>query len=252
MRLGEILMRLHCSAQNIPTVPNRIIREGWLESEAINQLDAPSERFFLRLCLRADDYGRYHANPVLLRSNLFPLREDVRSTDIPRWLAACEKAGLVRCYEVTGTRYLEIPKFNQRMRAAVSKFPHPAKNDGQLTVICQTDDRPPRTEAYSETETKAERAAPAVTLFPLLLNTPEFQAAWTDWLQHRKEIKEPLKPTSEKQQLQNLERIGVDRAIAMIRHTIFKGWRGLREPDEFGHGQTTTPTSKIRVNAVGL
>ena len=85
-------------------MPSRVIRDGWVESERIDHLDVHGERFFLRLCLRADDYGRYHAHPALLKSNLFPLKEDVRSTDIPRWLAACEKAGLLRCYEVDGKR----------------------------------------------------------------------------------------------------------------------------------------------------
>lgn len=144
-------------------MPNRIIREGWLESDRINNLDAAAERFFLRLCLRADDYGRYHANPTLLRSNLFPLREDIRNTDIPRSLAACEKAGLLRCYEVDGKRFLEIERFNQRTRAQVSKFPSPPVNDGPMTDKCLTDDRPPRTETETETETSSEAYAKTET-----------------------------------------------------------------------------------------
>lgn len=105
-------------------MPNRIIRDGWLESEAINQLDQGAERFFLRLCLCADDYGRYNANPILLKSNLFPLREDVRCTDISRWLAACEKAGMVRMYQAEAKAFLEIAKFGQRIKDNVkSKFP---------------------------------------------------------------------------------------------------------------------------------
>ena len=134
-------------------MPNRIIREGWIESPRIDQLDAQTERFFLRLCLRADDFGRYHALPQLLRSNLFPLREDVRAADIPRWLAACEKAGLLACYESDGKPYLVISKFDQRTRAEKSRFPDPPSNVSHLTVIRQTDDRHPRTETETETET---------------------------------------------------------------------------------------------------
>lgn len=104
-------------------MPNRIIRESWLESEAINSLSIHGERFFLRLCLKADDFGRYHANEQLLKSNLFPLKEDVRNTDIARWLAECEAAGLVRTFLHASKRYLEIPKFDQRTRALTSKFP---------------------------------------------------------------------------------------------------------------------------------
>jgi hypothetical protein len=136
-------------------MPSRIIREGWLESEPLNQLDAAGERFFLRLCLRADDYGRYHANPVLLKSNLFPLREDVRCTDIPRWLAACEKAGLVRCYQAEAKAFLEIVKFGQRTRAEKSKFPAPPADDGQMPDKCPAYDGPPRTYSYSESKSDA-------------------------------------------------------------------------------------------------
>lgn len=146
-------------------MPNRIIREGWLESERINTLDAAEERFFLRLCLRADDYGRYHANPVLLRSNLFPLRDDIRGTDIPRWLAACESAGLLRCYEVSGKRYLEIPRFEQRTRAQRSKFPAPdgtAPSVSPMADNCQASDGHPRTDTESEADSKTEgRATPS-------------------------------------------------------------------------------------------
>jgi hypothetical protein len=106
-------------------MPNRIIREGWVESEAVDALSCEAERFFIRLCLKADDYGRFHAHPQLLKSHLFPLRETLRSTDIAAWLAECEKAGLVRCYAVARKRYLLIPKFKQRFRAKESKFPPP-------------------------------------------------------------------------------------------------------------------------------
>lgn len=120
-------------------MPTRLIREGWLESEAINALDAPGERFFLRLCLRADDFGRFHANPLLLKSSLFPLREDVRSADISRWLAACEKSGMVRCYSDSGKPYLVITKFGQRARAEKSKFPEPPPDDPLLPGISLTE-----------------------------------------------------------------------------------------------------------------
>lgn len=161
-------------------MPNRIIREGWVESDAINALSAPEEVFFLRVCLRADDFGRYNANPVLLKSNLFPLKEDLRNTDIPRWLAACEKAGLVRCYEVSGKKYLQINKFNQRTRAEKSKFPEPpavCQSDvSQVTDICQPSDGPPRT--YSETETETETTSSSPPGDGVAVVT-EFDKFWT-------------------------------------------------------------------------
>lgn len=119
-------------------MPSRIIREGWLDSEAVNALDPGAELFFLRLCLRADDYGCYSANPVMLKSMLFPLRDATRSTDIPRWLAACEKAGLVRCYSDSATckSCLVIPKFGQRVKNGTKrKFPIPPDFSGKIPAI---------------------------------------------------------------------------------------------------------------------
>lgn len=114
----------------------RMIRDGWIESDRIESLDVHAERFFIRLCLKADDFGRFHAAPTLLKSMLFPLKEDIRSTDMTRCLAECEKAGLVRCYEVTGKRFLEINNFGQRMRTMKSKYPQPADSSPQLADNC--------------------------------------------------------------------------------------------------------------------
>jgi hypothetical protein len=120
-------------------MPNRIIREGWIDSERISRLSAAEECFFLRLCLKADDFGRYTANLKLLKSALYPLRDDVRDTDIARNLAAAQETGLIRCYEVEGKRYLVIPDFRQRNRASTSKFPDPS--NGQMLEMCPTFDR---------------------------------------------------------------------------------------------------------------
>jgi len=157
-------------------MPNRIIREGWIDSFTIDMLDANAERFFLRLCLKADDFGRFHAHPKLLKSALFPLKDCVRDTDMSRDLAVCEKAGLIHCYEASGSRYLVICKFDQRMRAAKSKFPPPPEK-------CQTDARhvtvtcPPYSESDSESKAKAEPEAgnpPAdVRQKPVACQTPD-------------------------------------------------------------------------------
>lgn len=127
-------------------MPNRIIREGLIDSPKIDLLSAEEERFFLRLMLKADDFGRYSANPIVLKNTLFPLKESVRSTDSSRWLAACEKAGLVRLYETPKGRFLEIREFKQRQRADESKFPSPdeyvAGHVGLPSDISQTIDGP--------------------------------------------------------------------------------------------------------------
>ena len=105
-------------------MPNRILRD-WTDSETIDQLDVATERFFTRLIMKVDDFGRYSANPKLLKSSLFPLKSDIRETDITRWLAECEKAGLIALYDVAEKGYLQINNFKQVLRQKKEKYPPP-------------------------------------------------------------------------------------------------------------------------------
>lgn len=111
-------------------MPNRIIREAILSSEKMALLGWPEEVFYRRLMSIVDDYGRHEANPQLLRARCYPLQTDaVRAADISRWMAACQKAGLILCYEVSGKCYLEVVNFQQQRRTD-SKWPPPPSKDG--------------------------------------------------------------------------------------------------------------------------
>ncbi|HKB60060.1 MAG TPA: hypothetical protein VKC56_08470 [Gallionellaceae bacterium] len=123
-------------------MPNRILREGILTSERVNSLGFEAEVFYRRLMSVADDYGRFHAHPALLRAALFPLKLDaVRDEAMARLLEEVETAGLVRTYVVEGKRYLQLLDFRQRVRANASKFPAPPEGMGhplvgQMTASC--------------------------------------------------------------------------------------------------------------------
>lgn len=80
----------------------------------------------------------------------------------------------------------------------------------------------------SETKNKTKDE---VWVIPLLLSTDEFADAWRDFVQHRREIKKPITPTAGRGTLKRLEAMGVERAIAAIRHSIANQWQGIFEPD---------------------
>lgn len=143
-------------------MPNRMLRD-WTDSDKVQGLTAQAERFFVRLIMKADDYGCYYADSRLLKSNLFPLSDGMRDADISRWLDECQKAGLIAVYESAGKRYLEIKEFKQRLRVKKRKFPAPPN----MTGICPTSDRhapdicPPEGEVEDEVEDEKEgEAAP--------------------------------------------------------------------------------------------
>lgn len=110
------------------------------KDDAMNSLSLLAEVFFRRLWNKADDFGRYDARPLILKAELFPLRE-TRLPDISRCLQECEAAGLLVSYKAEGGTFLQISNFNQRVRAAKSKYPPMPdgcrSNVGQVSGGCR-------------------------------------------------------------------------------------------------------------------
>jgi hypothetical protein len=102
------------------------------------------------------------------------------------------------------------------------------------------------THADSEAKADSEEKKKEVTLtlpFPSL----EFKAAWEMWQKFRAEIKKKLTPSMIGAQLADMAKMGENRAIAMIEHTIRKGWQGLREEEGSLFGQ---PPRKPKIRLV--
>lgn len=96
-------------------MPNRVLKD-YTDSEAVNRLSWAAEAFFIRLIIKADENGIFAGNELLLKSRLYPLKNGVRVADISRWIAECEKAGLIRVCESKGMPFLQVAKNAQRQR----------------------------------------------------------------------------------------------------------------------------------------
>lgn len=106
-------------------MPNRILREGILDSGAVNSLTWPSELFYRKLMSVVDDFGLFDGRLEVLRSRLYALQLDrVRVADVASWIAECEKAGLIRTYTVDSKPYILFHKLGPQ-RAKRSKYPRP-------------------------------------------------------------------------------------------------------------------------------
>jgi hypothetical protein len=113
-------------------MPTRYLKESICTSESLAQLSAAGERFWYRLLVQCDDYGRMDARPTILRALCFPLLlESVKAEDITCWLGELEMAKLLRLYEHAGKPYLTIPGFtvHNKPRAQTSKWPDPPEDD---------------------------------------------------------------------------------------------------------------------------
>ena len=118
-------------------MPLRLIREAILTSERVDQLDPPAEVFYRRLMSKVDDYGLFDARPSILRASLYPLRIDrVREADCSRWIAACEKAGLIALYQHDGRPYMQMLDTRWQTR---SEPKHPLPPWGKGDPVKATD-----------------------------------------------------------------------------------------------------------------
>jgi hypothetical protein len=104
-------------------VPNRIIREGFLDSEAIHALSDAAECFYHRLLLAADDAGRIDGRVEILRARLFPLDSSRRASDVEKALSESLAQGLVIPYEWKGQRFLQITRWQRCSPCVTSKYP---------------------------------------------------------------------------------------------------------------------------------
>ena len=66
-------------------MPNRILRD-YTDSLCFDGIGAEVERLFIRLLTKADDYGRFHADPRLVGAACFPLEQDIEPKQITKWL----------------------------------------------------------------------------------------------------------------------------------------------------------------------
>ena len=108
-------------------MPNRIIKESICTSDSIDALSWFEEAFFYRLIVNCDDFGYMDARPKILKSKLFPLRDEISTVDIENALAHLHDVGCIQLYTVENKPFLYLPTWadHQRIRNKKAKYPDP-------------------------------------------------------------------------------------------------------------------------------
>lgn len=104
-------------------MPNRVIREGLLDSDKYWRCPIEARELYRHLQLLADDLGCGSLAPVLIRRRCFNAAppQDV----IDSLLQTLFDVDLIRIYVVNSVRYYFITKFNQRLRRMYLRHPKP-------------------------------------------------------------------------------------------------------------------------------
>ena len=123
---------------------SRLLANKILTSEKLNAIDEGSENLFYHLLVLVDDFGRYYANPKIVKSYCYPLRELSLEIIIER-LNELASIGLIQKYKNNGETYLEIVEFEkyQRFRSDIKRkedFPIPTEYCNDLDTSCNESD----------------------------------------------------------------------------------------------------------------
>lgn len=212
-------------------MPSRLIREGIITSDRVDQLDAPAEVFYRRLMSKVDDHGLYDARPSVLRTSLYPLRVDrVREADCSRWIAACEKAGLIALYEVAGKPYLRMLDTRWPARSE-PKYPLPTDSKGDQSNTTENNCSQLKTPVVLDVvvvedvveDDRARKRAPAdAVLFPGV--SPE---TVQDFKALRRAKRAAITQTAMAGIQREAEKAGVTLEIA-LRTCCERGWAGFK------------------------
>lgn len=219
-------------------MPSRILREGILDSDRIEQLDWPAEVFYRRLMSKVDDYGLFDARLTTLRTTLYPLRVDrVREADIARWVAMCEAAGVIALYEHGGKPFGQMLETRWQAR---SEPKHPLPPWGKGVPLCTVESNcaqlptPAPVFGVVVVDEKKGVRKRSPTFDASQIELPEWldREDWQRWCTDRKERRKPVTEEGAKAQLRKLDeyRQQGHKPGAVIDHSIAGGYQGLFAP----------------------
>lgn len=120
-------------------------------------------------------------------------------------------------------------------RKKIKALPNKAKKAPKTTkkVGQCPDKRPPELEIDIETEKEIDIDLVekiGVDIPSSLYASKDFLIAWGQWLSYKEESGNRVLPVSARTQLEDFAKVGPERAIEIIRHTIKNTYKGLVEP----------------------
>lgn len=113
----------------------RMIDPSIWQSEDFGKLSNLAKIVFIGLFSLADDEGRGRANPMYLKSNLFPYNEDMRSADIEKALLEISSNMSVIFYSCDGSSYYSLLSwytFQKMEKPTNSKLPAFDENSKEI------------------------------------------------------------------------------------------------------------------------
>lgn len=251
----------------------RTIKPEFWTSEQVMECSPLARLLFIGIWNFCDDGGNHPDAEKTLKALIFP-GDDIDSSSVRRLLDELSEHDLLTFYEYDGKRYLHVNGWrHQKIDRPTFKHPifvestdelgpeehvvdeHSTSDQRGLTPGREGEGKgkgksiepplPPEGEAAAaagqQDKPQRKRKEPAQAFDPLAAKPTNVSAeTWARWVQHRKEIRKPLTPTSCSQQAAQLATC--PNPDAVIAKSIASGWQGLF-PDKPVRGQAAKPSS---------
>lgn len=91
----------------------RMVYTNLWQNPQFAKLSDKAKILYIGLITLADDDGRLRANSLLLRSQIFPLQEEILQSDVRKWLNVVVRAGLVEVYREKDEYFVQHPNWGK-------------------------------------------------------------------------------------------------------------------------------------------
>ncbi len=215
----------------------------WIPAGVFQRADlSMSAKLLYGVVVGLDGSDGCYASNAYLQRHLGLSERSIRGV-----LKELDDACLIRREDFNGKRIIRTVESIALSRsfadAQVTKSEGEAKNclgGRQKTAVGGGKKLPP----YNKEDNKEDKTTPTPSSeddIPwtegLPFDSKAFSEAWATWIEYRKEMKKPLKPTTVKAQWKELVKWGEQKSIDAIEQSIKNGWQGLFEPRQNGFGQ---------------
>ena len=232
----------------------RTIKPNHVNDKELSKVTLPAHLFWILSWCFSDDEGVLENDPLLLKSQLFPRRTDIRMEQVQAWIDQLVKARFMIPFTHQGESYLlhRTFKAHQKIdRPQPSKIPEEVIR--RILDECSTNVRPCIVEESKGEESKPAEPLPKLVKHPF---TEIFEKKWLEWknykkTEHRFNYKSIQSEESSIQDLLTKSKDNEETAIAIIQQSMANGWKGFFELKKSNNGNNAYQGSATNKSAAG-
>lgn len=141
--------------------------EYWLDRKLAKGVSRDARLLYIGLWNYADEHGRLHGDPAVIKGQVFPYDDDIGLESIDDLLAELAHLGRVQLYDFDGDPYIFLPKLDKHQRLEPAKAKSRLPEPPEPPPLPPTP-HPPSSRAHSE-KTVAECAPIEVESEPIVV-----------------------------------------------------------------------------------